>query len=310
MPLVQHLYPPVPVASFEAALVDLKRRFTPVDYTALALRSNASVGRANAVHLSFDDGFVECFTVVRPLLLKQAIPCTFFVATDWLDNRAMFYRNKVSLCIEALRGLEQDAARMAFTSLNHAFDLSIKSPGQFDGWMLSLKHADTPVIDMVCKMLGLDIPAWLAEQQPYLTTGQVKQLHADGFTIGAHTRSHPKLAGLGAEEIEAEIVESARAVQAITGQAVVPFSFPNSGAGVDRALLADIRARHPFLGLLFDTKGVRGDEPFIANRIWAEHPAFRGVVGRSNIGRLLKNAYQEAAFEGILALRRGRRNNL
>ncbi|MBE9524380.1 MAG: polysaccharide deacetylase family protein, partial [Chloroflexi bacterium] len=101
---VCHLYSVVPETDFIAALGYLKAHYQFVSYQLLhAHRIHGAPLPKNAVHLSFDDGFSECFSVVRPLLLKHQIPCTFFVTTDWLDNQAMFYRNKISLCIEELR---------------------------------------------------------------------------------------------------------------------------------------------------------------------------------------------------------------
>jgi len=137
-------------------------------------------------------------------------------------------------------------------------------------------------------------------------------MHAEGFTFGAHTKTHRKLAPLSDAEIESEIVDSCRVVRDITGQATVPFSFPHSAFGLDRQLLADIRSRHPFIGLLFDTKGLRRDADFIVNRIWAERlPAARIKDGEGRgippLPEVLRVAYQDAWVEGIMkAARRGK----
>ncbi|MCH7662902.1 MAG: polysaccharide deacetylase family protein, partial [Chloroflexi bacterium] len=268
MPHVKHLYPQMPVERFENALIYLRRHFNPVSYTeAHAHVVNGASLPARAVHLSFDDGYGECYTVVRPLLLKYEIQCTFFVATDWIDNQAMFYRNKVSVCIESLRGLEKDAKTMLLNSLTNVLDRTLRSAGDFEDWMRSLAHADQAVIDMTCRMLGIDIPAYLEEHTLYLTAEQIQQMAADGFTIGSHTRSHPKLGQVSAGEMEAEIVESARVVQTMTGAEMIPFSFPNSAFGIERAVLADIRRRNPMLGLFFATRGLQKDEDFIVDRI-------------------------------------------
>jgi peptidoglycan/xylan/chitin deacetylase (PgdA/CDA1 family) len=296
MPHVRHLYPPLTSTQFENALLYLKRHYTPVSYAHLhAHVLDGAPLPPNAVHVSFDDGFAGCYTVARPLLLEHAVPCTFFITTDWIDNQRMFYRNKVSLAIEQLGALGADAGSMVFTALNHAFDTRIKTAAQFEAWLRPLVRADEPKIDMACRMLGIDTGAYLAEHAPYMTREQLLGLHEDGFTLGSHTRSHPKLAQVAAAEREAEIVESSRAIQALTGQVAVPFSFPNSGTGLERAELADIRARHALLGLFFDTKGVRLDEAFILNRVWAEKPALAHRRGEAtNLARTLRAAYREA----------------
>jgi peptidoglycan/xylan/chitin deacetylase (PgdA/CDA1 family) len=290
------LYPPITSAQFEAALVYLKRNYTLVSYG--QMHAHVVGGKPlppNAAHITFDDGFAECYTVARPLLLKHEIPSTFFVTSDWIDNRAMFYRNKVALAIEAAGSMEVDARRMVFTAINHAFETRIQTRAAFEDWIKPLVREDEPKIDMVCKMLGIDTARFLAERQPYLTSAQIRTLHGEGFTIGSHTRSHPKLVQVDAAAREAEIVESSRAVKAITGQDIVPFSFPNSGTGLNRGELADIRARHPFLGLFFDTKGVTVDMPFIINRCWAEKPALAHRPGETtNLARVLRDAYLDA----------------
>ncbi|MEI9983375.1 MAG: polysaccharide deacetylase family protein [Aliidongia sp.] len=60
-------------------------------------------------------------------------------------------------------------------------------------------------------------------------------MRSDGFTIGAHSRSHRWLQDLSRADAEEEIVESCRTVRDITGQTSVPFAFPYFGGGLDRA---------------------------------------------------------------------------
>jgi len=258
----RHLYPIVPVAQFEGALDYLCSRYQFVPYTSLhAHRTEAEALPSKAVHLSFDDGFAECFSVVRPLLMERSIPCTFFLSTDWIDNQAMFYRNKISLCVERLLVDPSSLSQLdALTSDVSTIDAAIQ-------WLKALSFSDVKTIDALGDALGVEWETFLVEVQPYLTSAQIQQMHAEGFTIGAHTKSHRKLKDLSDAEIEEEIVASCQIIQEITGQEIVPFSFPHSAFGIDRGLLFSIRVRHPFVGLLFDTKGVRKDENFIVNRV-------------------------------------------
>jgi peptidoglycan/xylan/chitin deacetylase (PgdA/CDA1 family) len=294
---VRHLYPIVPVDRFEGALRYLREKYTLVSYVQLhAHRLGDSVQDLafpdNAAHLSFDDGFQECFLVVRPLLLQHEIPATFFLVTDWIDNQAMFARNKVSLCLEYLQEQPQDVARLD-RFMPPTRDISAIE------WLRDLTPADSALIDQVCATLGVDWQTFLAQRQPYLTSEQIQQMRAEGFTFGAHTRSHRKLMDLSPAEIETEIVASCRRVQDISGQDVIPFSFPHSAFGVSRQLLADIRQRHPFVGLLFDTKGVRKDVDFIVNRVWAERP-LTPARELHPLSEVLHHAYQEAWVDRVM----------
>ena len=290
----RHLYPVVPVVQFEDALDYLRERYPFVSYNLIhAHRIAGESLPKNSVHISFDDGFAECFSVVRPVLLKRSITCTFFISTDWIDNQAMFYRNKISLCVDRLRGNP---------SLISEIDTWAPDAPTLDAvvqWLKEFRLSDIEKIDAVCDALGVDWETFLQESQPYLTIPQIQQMHAEGFTIGAHTKTHRKLKDLPDAEIEEEIVESCRRIREITGQEIVPFSFPHSAFGIDRALLADIRARHPIIGLLFDTKGVRKDENFIVNRVWAERPLTPERKLHS-LPEVLHNAYQEAWVDELM----------
>lgn len=290
----RHLYPVVPTHEFERTLDYLQEHFQFVSYSQIhASRIGQGDLPPKAIHLSFDDGFVECFSVVRPLLLERSIPCTFFVATDWIDNQAMFYRNKVSLCVDHLRVHPENISKL------DGIVPRVDSIDEVVPWLKELRMPDETVIDDVCQRLGVDWQTFLKEKKPYLTTARIQQMHAEGFTIGAHTKSHRKLIDLSEAEIEEEILESCQKVQEITGQEIVPFSFPNSAFGVDRGLLFAIRIQNPIVGLLFDTKGVRKDENFIVNRVWAERP-LTPERKLHPLPEVLRNAYQEAWIDGVL----------
>ena len=295
---VRHLYPVVPLEQFEKALDYLQKRHQFVAYD--KVHDHRLKGKslpAQATHLSFDDGFSACFSVVRPILLQRSIPCTFFLSTDWIDNRAMFYRNKISLCVDRL------TINPALISKINAWTPDDKSLETTIRWLKELRLPDIELINTVCDALDVDWQKFLEEFQPYLTIQQIQQMHAEGFTIGAHTITHRKLKDLSETEIEVEIVESCKTIKEITAQEIVPFSFPHSAFGIDRSLLSDIRARYPFIGLLFDTKGVRKDVNFIVNRVWAERPLTPERKLHS-LADVLYDAYQEAWVDEMMGTAR------
>jgi peptidoglycan/xylan/chitin deacetylase (PgdA/CDA1 family) len=297
---VRHLYPVVPTGVFEDSIGIIKDRYQLISYQEHhAHRLEPGSDPPKAAHLSFDDGYAECFSVVRPVLLERDIPCTFFLTTDLIDNQMLFYRNKVSLCIERVNQLEGDERETVFQRIRQGIGVAVDGVDSFVGWIKELRLSDEAAIDQVCDVMEVPWERFLRETQPYLTREQIKQMHAEGFTIGAHTRSHRKLGQLDNGEIEKEIVGSCQVVQATTGQAIVPFSFPHSAWGIDRNFLADLRKRYPFIGLLFDTKGLRRDKPFMVNRVWAERPIPK-TSGIASIDAVLRIAYQEAWEEEML----------
>jgi peptidoglycan/xylan/chitin deacetylase (PgdA/CDA1 family) len=79
--------------AFERDLLFLKSNYALVTHEQVVAHREYRAGLPpNAAQISFDDGFSECFDIVRPLLLKHHVPCTFFLVKNLLDNRSLMYR--------------------------------------------------------------------------------------------------------------------------------------------------------------------------------------------------------------------------
>ena len=295
LPHVRHLYPYKSPEAFESDLVYLARSFRMVsleEISSLRVRS----GRP-AAHITFDDGYAECDTQARRILLKQGVPCTFFLTTDLIDNRSMFHRNKASLCIEAALGLSDREASAFLCDLGRRLGRPLTDREAFRRWILALGPHDEAHIDDVCVLLRVDVSEYLRERRPYLSTDQIRRLAIEGFTLGAHARRHVPLGSLGEPAAEEEIVSSCRTIRGFTGRDSVPFAFPHSADGVDRAFLRRLVAAHPSVGQMFDTHRLLRDDSVILNRITADAPPVSGQG--INLPRLLHAAYREAASESL-----------
>lgn len=271
LPHVRHVYAYQTPEQFAADLRYLNQHFRPVAYA--EVRDAVLQGRPlppRSVFVSFDDGFAECASVVRPLLLEHGVPCTFFLTTGFLDNRSLMWRNLVSLCIDRVKTAGADGASRAAAALSEAAGRALTAEA-LPGWLRGLDRADER-LQVACRVLQVDEAAFLRDAKPYITSDDARRLAADGFTLGAHTLTHRLLRPLDRAEVETEIVESCRVVRELAGTDEVPFAFPFHGKGLDRGFLADIRARNAFVGLYFDTGGLAKDREFVIQRVWTDPP--------------------------------------
>jgi peptidoglycan/xylan/chitin deacetylase (PgdA/CDA1 family) len=298
LPHIRSLYPFKTPVAFERDLDYLQGHYTLISYEdLLAYHASGKKLPPNAAHLSFDDGCAECYTVVRPILLRRGLPCTFFITTSLIGNKHMLFRHKLSLCLEG-----QGSAIGALPSF--VPDEARKNAAALAAWLRGIKNPEAVDIDAICTALGIDIPAYLAEHHPYLDEAQLAALYSDGFTLGAHSLNHPKLNTLDEAGVRCEIAGSCLAVAKVAGQGSVPFAFPFSAVGVDRALLRHIRAENPVVGLLFDSKGLRPDRDFIFQRIWADAPAPGSDPNQSNLPLHIRAAYEDTFGFRLRHLRR------
>jgi peptidoglycan/xylan/chitin deacetylase (PgdA/CDA1 family) len=297
LPYVRHLFPYKACGEFEADLVALKSLFHLPTWQEFR-QERKSAGRAGKPSLlvTFDDGLSQCFHDVRPLLLKHGIPCVFFITQAFVDNRSMFYRHKVSLCIERFDNLATPNKGQVLQSISHELRVPTRTDSQFVAWIRRLKHTEEPAIDHVCRLLSINVEDELKQRRPYMTTEEVRQLSREGFTIGGHTVTHPQLWNLADDEVERQIVDSCRFVQETVGQKEVPFAFPFSANGVSRVLLQSVVERHPWIPLMFGTNGIELDEPYLLNRIPADTPSTNS--SQSTLLQTIKGSYAKSLYRG------------
>jgi peptidoglycan/xylan/chitin deacetylase (PgdA/CDA1 family) len=313
---LQHLkhYPPLASAEFEKDVRYLKQTFRVVEYDeAVRRRSVEHVVHDNTVMLTFDDGFAQCATVIRPILRSLDASATFFLVTDLIDNHVIFRESQASLCIDAVLRHPVEGVLEAVREVGKDVELpwlSIDQPsppkgfgldvadlgGQTDlrlqslfRWLLAVGPEDRRLVDRLCEQLEVDVDGYLKNVRPYLSLEQIHQLQSDGFTLGAHSRSHQRLQDLSRAEATEEIVESCRIIRDLTGQKSVPFAFPYSGWGLDRDWLARLRHDHDFIGLYFDTGGLRDDAPFVVQRVFGER-----VTRDRSMDSILRSAWAQA----------------
>lgn len=82
------------------------------------------------------------------------------------------------------------------------------------------------VVNSVGKTNFFDVRRGVQPVNKMLTWAEIKELDANGITIGAHTMNHPHLAKIKPYQAEREIIESKKALEKALGKPVLTFSYP------------------------------------------------------------------------------------
>ncbi len=232
LPHIAHLYRVKTVEEFEHDLDFLLKIAKPIDLQTLIFHTKNKIGFAETVfHLSFDDGLREIYDIIAPILLEKKIPATIFLNSDFIDNKNLMFRNKVSLLLEK----KQD---------DKVFRKNI----------LNFKHSDTEKIDILLENKQINLAHFLEKKQPYLTTPQIQELHNQGFTFGAHSANHPEYRYIDFAEQIAQTETSLAKVKEITGSDLRCFSFPFNDIDVSLAFFERMN-----LDISFGSAGVKND---------------------------------------------------
>ena len=229
------------VSRFEEDLDFLLTHFKPVGLADLKDGGDLS----GCFHLSFDDGLRECFELIAPILKRKGIPASFFINPSFVDNRDLFHRYKASEIIALLKEK----------------GIQIK---------LQRTYADLASLDEMAEEIGLDWESWLEQKRPYMSLEQIKNLQADGFTIGSHTMDHPEFELLDEETQLEEIRESMAWVNDMLHPDIKAFAFPFTDTGVSDAVFETCFQEKVF-DLSFGTAGLKKDHfPFHFQRFSME----------------------------------------
>jgi len=248
LPHIKHLYHMKTVKEFLKDLDFLLQHFEPIGAETLyQFHVNKTVPQKPVFHLTFDDGLKEISEIVAPILLQKGVPATFFVNSGFVDNKALFYRYHESLAIEDLSQKDK---------LTNSLKTDILS--------CSYKNRN----DLFQYFSQLQIDDFLKTDKPYLTVEQLKQLRAQGFTIGAHSVDHPYYEEISLEEQHRQTLSSLEFISSLMHQKLRLFAFPFTDNNVSRKFFNNIE---PFVDLSFGTANFKKEEvPFHYQRIAAE----------------------------------------
>jgi hypothetical protein len=255
LPHIGILYQVRTVKQFEQDLDVLCRHFIPATMDECA--ASPVKNKRPLFHLTFDDGLRECSEIIQPILLKKGIPATFFINNDFIDNRKLFYRFAVALILR--HSSTTDLTRvMSETALPAAVPHET---------LLRMTHRDEHTLNIIAEKLDIDIPAYLNEKQPYMTTDEIKAMLKNGFTIGSHSCGHADFSVLSPEEIKEEIKTSVKDINLRFNIKCSSFSFPFTNHMLPEQLFNQMQGEMPELKYFFGTSGMKEDIPGVFQRI-------------------------------------------
>ena len=257
LPHIEHVYQMLTPKQFEKDLDYLLKYFEPISLPeVLEMVKSKKPLEKNCFHLSFDDGLRSCYDLVRPILLKKGIPATFFVNSDFVDNRSMFYRYKSSLLIHAIQ--HKAPSPKALEKIAHIFDQKQLQEFQLTPLLLAVSFHQRDRLDQVAEALRLNFSVYLNRERPYMDTQQIQTLFKEGFTLGGHSESHPYFSDLEPNEQVLQCLNSVAYIEKKWGTDYRVFSFPFTDVGVPKSVFRRLYAQG--IDATFGTAGLKQDE--------------------------------------------------
>ena len=224
------LFPGEPDAeSFDKILTWMKSWFNVIPLTEAVTRLKQKSLPARAAAITFDDGYADNYKIALPLLQKHGLTATIFVSTSFINGGIMWN----DAIIETVRNSNHNLLDL------HSLGLGQHDISTYRARSLTIHHLISQIkyiethkrnelINILVDKSGAELPTDLM-----LTTEQLLKLRKAEIIIGAHTESHPILARIEPDLARKEIVGSKNHLQAILGERVNAFAYPNGKPKID-----------------------------------------------------------------------------
>lgn len=176
--------------------------------------------------VTFDDAYIDCFTIAKPVLDELGIRGIFFVPIEMIESRQLGWWDLTAYMLKKTRARSVVIDGRTY-DLRQAFAHSHRQI--IDLFKLETAERTATLLTKISEASGVPLPSKDEQSAELMTWSQVRALKADGHAIGSHSLSHRVLATLTANEQAREIHQSRRELEALVGAQVASFAYPVGG---------------------------------------------------------------------------------
>jgi peptidoglycan/xylan/chitin deacetylase (PgdA/CDA1 family) len=216
------------VDEFRTQMQWLTHATTILDEEGLLKLCSSGGGRRGQVYsaVTFDDAYVDCYTLARPVMERSGIRGIFFVPIETIDSRQLGWWDLAAYILkkskEAAVSIQNDVL-----DLRSEFDESLRRVLR----LFKLRPATETgnLLAELSKACDVPLPGKDEQSAQLMTWEQVREMRASGHGIGSHTFSHRVLATLSQPEQEHEVKASRTELAARIGGPVLSLAYPVGG---------------------------------------------------------------------------------
>ena len=174
------------------------------------------------IAFTIDDGYLDNYTLALPIFERHKVPFAIFVATDFIDQKAILWWDVLEDLVlhnDILRFNRQSYPCHTFQEKWDTFRIIREDILKFD---------QSQLIGTLQKAFSdYHIDWYKPIREKAMTWGQVKELSQHPLcTIGGHTVSHPALNQLSDDDFRQEVRVGIEKIESITGKKIYHFAYP------------------------------------------------------------------------------------
>lgn len=230
---------------FAQQMAYLKRHRTPLPMTEFVSRNTKGTLPADAVAVTFDDGYLDNLIHAKPALVAEDVPATLFVVTGDETRGQAFWWDELAELVLAHAGPFDDVIEISGTAIRLQWEAAADSPPErarpWRGWEPPRNARQTSFTELRdwLRLLSpaerADRLAWLRERlgsprlngNSAMTEAQLREFGEGGLIeFGGHTVSHPTLPSLSPKRRREEIEGCRQELTRLIGTPPAGFAYP------------------------------------------------------------------------------------
>lgn len=214
---------------FREQLQFVSRHFTPITSEQIVLwKKGRFTMPRNPIVLTFDDGYLDNFSVALPLLKGMGVVADFFVCPWNIDNGCLFWWDKIACCLKRSRS---ESVILTYPR-RVELDLTSEEPREASrrkmlGIVKHTEHLDIQrLVDELQQSVGVEVDEREEAEKLLMGWGQICELRRAGMGIGSHSYSHPILPLISDETALEEMTRSKTAIEKQLNERIFALAYP------------------------------------------------------------------------------------
>lgn len=183
--------------------------------------------RGRYAMITFDDGYRDNYEAAFPVLKREGVPATFFVASSFIDSPALPWWDEIAWMVRTSKREGLDLPPWFDESM--PFDEPLRE-GVVRKLLREYKvmptQATATYLDAIAVAAGTGRYRAGTSDGLWMTWDMLREMKAAGMTIGGHTVTHPVLARMAPADQRHEILECGRRLASELGEPMRYFSYP------------------------------------------------------------------------------------
>ena len=220
----------LPIRRFERYLKYLADRYRVVSLRELIRELRRGGPGSNTAAVTVDDGYDDVVSLAVPVMRAYGIPASIFVVSGFVGGRLWPWPDHFRFVFDRA---PRRPVRFKHRDATHTIDIRNESErrGAEEHWREYAKTLPVAeredLLGAIAEAYAIDIPTTAPAEFRSMTWTEARTLAAEGFDIGAHTRSHPILSQVGSERLRDEIHGCKEEIEGHLRHPVPHFAYPN-----------------------------------------------------------------------------------